>query len=168
MPNWRTFVEKDYLGAWDMVWKCTKHPVDAPEKRCEACAKAGQPRDYTLKIARVASVALKTRETMKANPNGRRKVVIYFERADKAMVGNTTNCETIESMFGAETDKWVGKSITLYQTDVRNPKGGAMIKGIRVRPKPPTSAPEEIKTGPVDEAVRAAQDAAFNRQLGED
>ncbi len=161
--NWRTMVEKDFLGAWDLAWKCTRHPDD-PDQRCDTCKKAGQPRDYTLKIAKVASVALKTRE----QPKGKRKVVIYFERADKAMVGNTTNCETIESMYGADTDKWVGQSITLYQTDVRNPKGGPMIKGIRVRPKKPAGAPEEIKTGPVDEVVRAAQDAAFDRQPGED
>jgi hypothetical protein len=140
-------VEKDYLGAWDLV-----------------VGKDGAPKDYTLTIAAVKSVALKSREA----PKGKRKVVISFLEARKAMVGNTTNCETIESLYGPDTDAWVGKLITLYQTDVRSPKGGT-IRGIRVRPKKPTgAATERIEERPVDEAMRAAQDEAFNREPGSD
>lgn len=139
-------VEKDYLGSWDLV------------------DREGAPRDYTLKIESVKSVTVKTREV----PKGKRKVVIRFHGAQKAMVGNTTNCETIESMYGVDTDGWIGKSITIYQTDVKSPKGKGTIKGIRVRPAPPSKAPEQIESRPVDPEIRDAQNEAYGREPGED
>jgi hypothetical protein len=81
----------------------------------------------------VGSNLLKTKDT----PKGKRKCVITFEGARKKFVSNTTNCETIESLYGADTDGWIGKLVTLYQADVRNPKGKGTIKGIRVSSKPP-------------------------------
>lgn len=141
MRHWRSLIEKDFLGAWDLT--------DA----------AGNPKDYTLRISAVDTASLKTRET----PKGKRKCVISFHGAKKRMVANSTNCELIEGMYGPDVDKWVGQSITLYQGDVRNPKGGGTIKGVKVRPKKPTGAPETIVEKPVDEAMRAEQDAAFDR-----
>ncbi len=141
MPHWRTMIEKDHLGAWDLV------------------GKDDQPREYTLKIAKVESNLLKTRE----KPKGQRKCVITFDRATKKFVANTTNCETIESMYGPDTAKWIGNAITLYQTDVRNPKGGPMIKGIRVRPRKPQGAAEAIESRPVDSTTRDEQNEAFDR-----
>lgn len=140
-------IEKDHLGAWDLV-----------------DPKTGAPRDYTLEIATVSSKSLKTRET----PKGKRKCVITFKGAQKAMVCNTTNCELIENMYGSDTDGWIGKRITIYQGDVRSPKGGGTIKGIKVRPKPPTGSAEAIASQPVDEAIRKEQDDAFGREPGDD
>lgn len=146
MGHWRTYMEKDYLGAWDLV---------GPDEK---------PRDYTLKIVAAQSVAVKTKET----PKGKRKVVLSFQGATKKFISNTTNCETIESMYGGDPKGWIGKSITLYMTDTRNPKAHvagqpATVKCIRVRPKIPTGKAETIVERPVDEAMRAEQDAAFDR-----
>ncbi len=140
MPHWRTMVEKDYLGAWDLVDERTQ-----------------KPREYTLTIAMVRSVSLKTKET----PKGKRKVVITFDGAKKAFVSNATNCETIEAMYGGDTDAWLGQRITIFQTDVRNPKGSGTIKGIRVKPGKPRGPAEVIPDVPVDEAMREEQEAAF-------
>jgi hypothetical protein len=90
--------------------------------------------------------------------------VVRFAKAEKAFVANTTNCELIENMYGGDTDGWIGKLITLYQGDVRNPKGSGTIKGIKVRPKPPSGKAEPIAAAPIDHAMRAAQDEAFDRQ----
>ncbi len=146
MPNWRTMIEKDYLGAWDLVGRDEK------------------PKDFTLTIRKVASVNLKTKET----PKGKRKVVITLDGAKKAFVSNATNCETIESLYGSDTDAWSGKLITLYQTDVRNPKGSGTIKGIRVRPQKPQQKAETLVDRPVDDAMRAEQNEAFGREPGEE
>ncbi len=144
MAHWRTMIEKDFLGAWDLV---------GPDGRT--------PRDYTMQIAEVKSQSLKTRET----PKGKRKCTIRFLKATKQFVANTTNCETIESLYGGDTDGWIGKLVTLYQTDTRNPKKGGppMIRCIRVRPKKPGGQAEEIKDRPVDEGMRRDQDQAFDR-----
>lgn len=152
MPHWRTLIEKDHLGAWDLV---------GPDGKT--------PKDYTLSIAKVQSVALKTRET----PKGKRKCVITFHKARKKFVSNTTNCETIESLYGGDYDAWVGKLITLYQTDVRNPKASkagqpATVKGIRVRPRKPDGQAEEVPEREVDPEIRKEQDEAFDREPGSD
>lgn len=140
MTHWRQTIEKDYLGAHDLVGKDDK------------------PRDYTLEISAVSSVALKTRET----PKGKRKCVVSFKGAEKKMVCNTTNCELIESMYGPQIEGWVGKRITLYQGDVRNPKGG-MTKGVKVRPKVPSGKAESIASVDMAPERKAELDEAFDR-----
>jgi hypothetical protein len=143
--HWRTLIEKDYLGAWNLV------------------DKADKPKDYTLQIAKVEGVKLKTAQT----PKGKGKAVITFARAEKKFVANTTNCKVIAAMYGDDIEGWIGKKITLYMGDVRNPDGGGTIKGIKVRPKIPGGAAEAIEAAqPVDEEMRGAQNAAFGR--GED
>lgn len=152
MPHWRTMIEKDHLGAWDLVDPRTN-----------------KPRPFTVTIESVRSVVLKTKET----PKGKRKVVIAFREAKKLFVSNSTNCETIEAMYGGDTDAWLGKTITIFQTDVRNPKAGkagqpSTVKGIRVKPGKPQEAPEQIPERDVDENMRREQEAAFEREPGSD
>lgn len=149
MAHWRTLIEKDHLGAWDLV---------GPDGKT--------PKDYTLEIAKVTSNLVKTRE----NPTGKRKCVITFVRARKKFISNTTNCETIESLYGHDTDGWVGKRVTLYQADVKNPKGKGTTKGIRVRPRAPDAkqAAEEMPEREVDPDMRAEQNAAYDREPGSD
>jgi hypothetical protein len=149
MAHWRTMIEKDYLGAWDLV------------------GTDGKPRDFTVQIKAVESRQLKTRETIRTNPNGKRKVVVRFEKAEKAMVANSTNCESIEGMYGSDVDRWVGKLITIYPTtcDVGPKKN---VPCIRVRPTPPKGKAEGVVSRPVDEEQRATQNEAFGREPGEE
>jgi hypothetical protein len=145
MPHWRTLIEKDYLGAWDLV------------------GRDGKPRDFTLEIATVGSQNLKTRQM----PKGKRKAVVRFKGATKGFVANSTNCETIEGMYGSDTDLWSGRLVTLYATtcDV-GPKRG--VPCIRVRPTIPKGKAEQVETREVDAEMRSAQDAAFGREPGEE
>jgi hypothetical protein len=142
MANWRTMVERDYLGGWDLV------------------DDNGKPRDYTMEIKSVSSDLLKTQQ----RPEGKRKVVITFTRGRKKFVANKTNCVTISSLYGDETDGWIGKLITLYQAQTRNPDGGGQIACVRVRSKRPTArGADDIKEREVDRGMRDQQDAAFGR-----
>lgn len=139
MAHWRTMIDKDYLGSWDLV----DH--------------AGKPKDYTLTIAKVESRALKTRQA----PEGKRKVTITFNGARKKMVSNSTNCETIEGMYGPDTDAWVGKRVTLYATTTS--LGRKTVPCIRVRPTVPRGAAEtmaEREPAAEDEAQRREQEEA--------
>ncbi len=143
MPHWRTMIEKEYLAAWDLVVPGTM-----------------TPKDYTLKIASVQSQILKTKET----PKGKRRCTVRFVRTQKAWVANSTNCEIIEGMYGGDTDGWVGKLVTLYQGDVRSPKGNGTVKGIKVRPQMPKGQAESVAAAPVDEGMRREQNEAFDRE----
>lgn len=152
MPHWRTMIEKDHLAAWDLVVPGTM-----------------TPRDYTLEISRVESKVLKT----KGDANGKRRLVIHFVKsrkdgkvieARKGFVCNSTNAEIIETMYGADVDAWPGNRITLYQGDVRNPKGKGTVKGIKVRTRKPTGTAEAPhEDAPIDEAMRAEQNEAWGR-----
>jgi hypothetical protein len=143
MPNWRSMIEKDFLGAWDLVDPQT-----------------GTPCVWTLKIKAVRSELLKTKET----PKGKRKVVIEFYGVRKKFVSNATNCTTIEGFLGADTDGWKDQAIDLQQADVRDPKTGQTIKGIRVRSKKPNREPAtSMPDQPVDRGMRDEQNKAFGR-----
>ena len=70
------------------------------------------------------------------------KAVLYFVGADKGMVVNVTNWDTLEEMFGDESDDWMGKEIVLYKERTRyegKATWGVRIKGIA----PPTPPPVE-------------------------
>lgn len=146
MPHWRSMTDRETMGAWDLV------------------DRQGKPKDWTLEIERVAANVVKSRE----KPKGERRPFIYFRGARKPLVCNATNAETISSMAGSEdTDKWIGLRVTLYQTKVRG-KAGGQVMGIRIRPMKSTNAPEEMGDGqPVDEEMRAEQEAAM-REPGEE
>ena len=144
MAHWRAMTDRETMGAWDLV------------------GKDGKPKDWTLEIVKVQAGVVKSRE----KPRGERRPFVYFRGATKPLVCNATNAESFSAMVGSEdTDRWIGLRVTLYQTSVRAKAGGAVM-GIRVRPMKATAAPEEMGDGrPVDEEMRAEQEAAM---AGED
>lgn len=64
------------------------------------------------------------------------KLVLYFQGKEKGMVLNKTNANNIGSLYGAETDDWHGKKVTLAVAWVDFQ--GRSVEAIRVRP--PASA----------------------------
>ena len=46
------------------------------------------------------------------------KPVVYFKESEKGLVLNRTNANTIASQHGQDTEKWAGKRITLFATEV--------------------------------------------------
>lgn len=146
MAHWRSMTDKETLGAWDLV------------------GRDGKPKDFVLEIAKVQRGLVQSRE----KPKGEHRPFVYFKGATKPLVCNATNAESFSAMAGSEdTDRWIGLRVTLYQTQVRS-KGGKQVMGIRVRPMRATGAPEEMGDGqPVDEAMRAEQEAAMREPGGE-
>lgn len=135
--------DRETMGAWDLV------------------DRAGKPKDWPLEIERVDAGVVKSKE----KPKGERRPFVYFKGARKPLVCNATNAEAISSIAGsADTDRWVGLRITLYSTTVRSGKG-KMVPGIRIRPMKANHAEEMGDGQPVDEAMRAEQQAAM---AGED
>ena len=108
MPDYRTMFNKDYIGAWDLNGK-----------------------DQTVTIERVEARELVSGQARKKD----KRPVAWFKGATKGFVMNTTNCRTVASMYGTNTDAWIGKKITIYPTvtDV----GGQSTDCIRVRPGVP-------------------------------
>lgn len=60
-----------------------------------------------------------------------KKWVVHFKGAQKGLVLNRTNAQTICDAYGEDTDEWIGNKIILYVTTVGTPTGPK--PGIRVR-----------------------------------
>lgn len=77
-------------------------------------------------------------------PNGDEAACISFKDRRAGLVLNKTNANAIESLFGPETDEWVGKDILVKVEKVSYQ--GSLVDGIRVYPTPTaTKAPEAAK-----------------------
>ena len=74
------------------------------------------------------------------------KPVLWFEDHPKALVLNRTNFSTIETLYGEDSMTWVGKRITLFECEISY--RGDMMMAIRVRSKPPDTAPVAPITAP--------------------
>lgn len=98
-------------------------------------------RDVTVTIKEVKAAKLRN-----ANQPETKKPVIWFVEShdNRGLVLCKTNARTIATLYGNETDAWVGKRITLYPTRVD--AFGRETDAIRIRPSIP---PEGKKAGSV-------------------
>ena len=76
--------------------------------------------------------------------DGSVKAVVKFEDEPMKLILNRTNANAIATLYGNNTDNWIGKLIELYPT--RTPFGSNMVDAVRVRapgrrPPPITSPP---------------------------
>ena len=59
-------------------------------------------------------------------------IIARFKGAKKPMILNKTNCKIIAKNVGSNfTEDWVGKSITIYATNVR--VGAEVVEGLRIK-----------------------------------
>ena len=66
----------------------------------------------------------------------RPQLAIEFKEFDKPLSLNTVNAKTIISLYGDETDDWIGARITIYVKDDVEYAGEVMC-GIRTKPRAP-------------------------------
>jgi hypothetical protein len=66
------------------------------------------------------------------------KPVVYFRETQKGLALNKTNANAIAQLYGPDTDRWTGKAVTLYPTEVEFQ--GKMTLAIRVRLRKPQPA----------------------------
>jgi hypothetical protein len=91
-------------------------------------------------IKNIAVENLKNRETQKDEP----KAILYFEEAEKGIVLNKTNKNTLESMYGNVIADLIGKRIILHTPDVEG--FGKVAPAIRIKAqRPPADKATLIK-----------------------
>lgn len=92
----------------------------------------GNPKDFTVTISEAWVEEFEDRKT----GTKQKKIGLAFRGAKKGMLLNITNARRISQLLGSpRTQDWVGKRITLYQTEVDFQ--GEMKPAIRVRGKLP-------------------------------
>lgn len=76
-----------------------------------------------------------TRAQEEEMPDGRKKIVVYFDEVEKGLVLNKINTTRIIKWTGTpETDEWAGTRITVVKSTVEY--DGEDVPGIRVKRKP--------------------------------
>jgi hypothetical protein len=112
VPHWRSFLDSEVIRYADL-------------------AERG---DITLEIAKV----VKGKVTGKSG-KGSSKAMISFKGAERPLAAGTAILSSIAKLYGKNTDKWVGKLVTLYADD-EVMFGGERVGGVRCRPVVPASS----------------------------
>lgn len=111
-------------------------------------------KDHTLTITRVE---------METIGQDDRKPVVYFANANKGLVLNKTNNNTIMTMYGRDSDGWINKQITIGATWVEF--RGDQVLGIRVRPGMNQTANAPAPTPTETDATFSGQPSDLNSDL---
>lgn len=119
MADYRTMFDEKWVRAWDLGGK-----------------------ELTVVIQKVEAGVLDNHRSKTKD----RKPIVWFRGAKKPLALNKTNAKTIAGLYGNETEKWVGKPITIYPT--RTMMGGEEMDCIRVRPKLPTGKGQDMPAPP--------------------
>lgn len=110
LTHYKKLANTNFIGAWDIP--------------------AGSP-DLILTIAAV------TKEPV---PNGKGKtddcvIVRWMQPQYKPMILNATNRKNLHKAIGSPyVERWIGVNVAIYvDPRVRNPDGGGLIEGLRIR-----------------------------------
>lgn len=133
MTHWKSLMDRDYLGHFDL-----------PDGR-----------DALVTIVKVVPGELKGGKKAKEH-----KPILHFEGKDKALIANTTNCKTLEAMYGEHIEGWVGKRVRLFVTTTSSPDG--TVKCVRIRPTIPTDKGKGAAPPPPPPPTDAAGDPPFD------
>lgn len=127
MPPYQKFYDRNFLSA------------------CDLQDDAGRPLSATVTITRVEAGSLQSPGQVKK----RRAPVLSFANREKRLVVNKTNAKTIASLYGANTDSWVGRRLTIYATTTTFGRE-KNVPCIRVKPEipPEKSAPTPEREAP--------------------
>lgn len=96
-------------------------------------------RDVTVEIIRVVGGTL-----VGTGGKSNKKPVVYFKGTEKGLALNITNARVIAGLYGGfESEKWIGKRVTLYPTTTTF--GAQTVDCIRIRPTAPKGKSETIR-----------------------
>ena len=92
---------------------------------------------------------------------GEEKLILYFQGKQKGMVLNKTNANNIATLYGPETEEWIGQPIVIFEAMVDFQ--GKTVPALRIRAPLPKDKPKR-KLGGVSDMVIDEDEA---RAVGE-
>lgn len=75
-------------------------------------------------------------------PKTEKKGTITIAENPKPWVCNVTNCRCLVAMFGDETDRWIGKRVTVYIERIMS--FGEWVPGVRIKGSPDITTPVSV------------------------
>lgn len=138
MAHWRTMMDNETMTAGDLTGRG----------------------DVVATIESVKAGAVKVQGGKKRLP------LVKLSGFPLPLGANPTNCATIARMYGADTDGWAGKRVTLYVAMVSAPdpldkRKSIMTEAIRIRPEIPAAGESPAKDQPPP--LTAEQSAEVSR-----
>jgi hypothetical protein len=86
-----------------------------------------------------AALQLKISKAEAGEVDGNAQMVLHFEGKERVLGCNKTNWQVLTSMYGTESDNWLGQTIKIYvDPNVEYPKGNK-VGGIRIQYEAPES-----------------------------
>lgn len=127
MVDVRKMYEKDFIYAYDL-----------------------EGRDVTVTIERVVAGTISGK-----GGKSSKKPVVYFKGSRKGLGLCITNARIIAQLFGSfDSEKWIGKRITLYPTTTQF--GSDTVECVRIRPMVPAAS---VKSDALRDDVPAPSEA---------
>ena len=59
-------------------------------------------------------------------------IAVFFKGNDVPLSLNATNFDALSAKFGDDSDKWIGKKVTVSKSKVTNFKTGGDVDGVRL------------------------------------
>ena len=92
------------------------------------------------------SITVTMSHTETTELEGKKKLVLFFKGAKKALMLNKTNASNIAKAYGDETEDWTGKPLVLFTAWVDYK--GESVEAVRVRAPQPKDNPRQPQTPP--------------------
>jgi hypothetical protein len=138
VPHYKTLIDTNFLGQWDLPTGRNVTVVIESVSRYKPARKQ-QKRD-------------KATGKMVDEPN--KRLDIGFRGKRKHWLAGPVSQSALANMFGPNTDNWIGKAIALY-VDESVKMGGRVVGGVRVRNEASREEPtqEPLDNEPTQEEV---------------
>jgi hypothetical protein len=163
MPHYKSLLDLPHLGQWDfpngheavvVIESIARYvPEKKRQKRCEQCR--GSKEIDGKRCEPCAGTGYLDERT--------KRLLIRFRGKKKGWLAGPVSLEAIAGMYGPDTDKWIGKPLSLY-VDPNVEFGKKRTGGVRCRPTPPkpgAKPSEDPLDRPADpEKVRELDEAA--------
>lgn len=90
----------------------------------------------------------------------KRQIVLKFRGAEKVLGLNKINTKMIASMYGDETDNWIGREIILFPSKTQDATG-AIVDCVRIEYRLPATEPQSaaVNFEPDSDALRTHDEA---------
>lgn len=128
--HWKNLFPQDYLGSHNLL----------PDE------------ELTVKIIKIGKEDVPRAKKRRGEPDKENLPILFFEGKVPKMVLNKTNGKTIERLYGPYTDKWIGKFIQIFATNVN--AFGEEVSALRVRDIVPADTETKVSVSKELAAMR--------------
>jgi hypothetical protein len=135
--HWKNLFEYDYLGSHNLL--------------------PGE--ELVCKITKIGKEEVAKKARKKGEADKEILPILYFEGKVPKMVLNKTNATTISKLYSPYTDRWIGKTVQIFATEVN--AFGEKVSALRIR----DFVPDDTDTVDVSAEIAAMNEVKTLKEL---